>query len=169
MAIFLSVIGVGYLLVTTGKLPVLALLMGSFFALYGVLKKQIRYDAMTAVMVESVVLLPFALGFVIYEVATGTSVFVYSSPMTQLYFVLTAPVTLVPVILFSLALRRTSLTAIGLIQYLEPSLQFILATWVFSEILDVHKLITFSFIWLGLLCCLIKRPLLLVSPKMNQS
>ncbi|WP_298773345.1 EamA family transporter RarD [uncultured Shewanella sp.] len=160
LAIVLSVVGVGYLILTTGKLPILALLMGGFFALYGVLKKQVRYDAMTSVMVESVVLFPFALGFVTYEIATGSSVFMHSSPVTQFYFILTAPVTLVPVILFSLALRRTSLTAIGLIQYLEPSLQFILATWIFGEVLDIHRLITFSFIWLGLACCMIKRPLI---------
>ncbi|WP_299003391.1 EamA family transporter RarD [uncultured Shewanella sp.] len=158
LAIVLSVLGVGYLILTTGQLPILALLMGGFFALYGVLKKQVHYDAMTSVMVESVVLLPFALGFFAYQVATGSSVFMHSSPMTQLYFMLTAPVTLVPVILFSLALRRTSLTAIGFIQYLEPSLQFILATWIFGEVLDMHKLVTFVFIWTGLLCCMIKWP-----------
>lgn len=157
-AIIFSFIGVSYLIITTGKVPILALLMGGFFALYGVLKKGVRYDAMTSVMVESVVLFPFALAALIYQGVTHTGVFFQSDLSTQFYFMLTAPVTLVPVILFSLALRRTSLTSIGLIQYLEPSLQFILATLLFGELLDVHRLITFSFIWVGLMCCLIKRP-----------
>ncbi|MCL1127496.1 EamA family transporter [Shewanella surugensis] len=154
VAIVFSFLGVSYLIITTGKVPILALLMGGFFALYGVLKKGVRYDAMTSVMVESVVLFPFAAAALIYQGISHSGVFFQSDLSTQIYFMLTAPMTLVPVILFSLALRRTSLTSIGLIQYLEPSLQFMLATLFFGELLDVHKLVTFSFIWVGLLCCM---------------
>ncbi len=69
---------------------------------------------------------------------------------------LTAPVTLAPMILFTLALKRTSLTSVGLLQYLEPSLQFALTTLISGEVLEQHKLISLCFIWLGLLLCVLE-------------
>jgi EamA domain-containing membrane protein RarD len=67
-----------------------------------------------------------------------------------------APVTLLPLVFFALAVERTTLTMIGLTQYIEPSLQFVLAVFIFGEVLDQVKVVSFGFIWIGLILCTVE-------------
>ena len=64
--------------------------------------------------------------------------------------------TVAPLIFFALALNRTSLTMVGLMQYIEPSLQFLLAVFLFGEVFDQTKAISFGLIWLGLIFCTVE-------------
>lgn len=153
IAVVLALIAIGLKVLFSGELPMLALLMATFFALYGLVKKFIRYDALTAVTVEAIVLVPIALPLVLFWHIDGN--LQASSEGASLFwlFVGVGPVSLIPLVLFSLAVERTSLTMIGLMQYIEPSLQFILATLLFGELFDLKQGITFGLIWLGLLIC----------------
>ncbi|MGF1861874.1 EamA family transporter RarD [Photobacterium profundum] len=152
-AVVLGIAGISYQVWSYGELPWIALIMGSFFALYGLSKKFIKYNALTSVTIESVILAPFAIAFMLWQYLQGTSVALSSDIQTLLLYIGSAPVTLAPLIFFALAINRTSLTMVGLMQYIEPSLQFLLAVFLFGEIFDEVKLISFGFIWLGLLLC----------------
>lgn len=153
IAVVLAIAGIAYQVWHYGTLPWLALIMGSFFALYGLAKKHIRYDALTSVTLEAAILSPFALLFMAYGGLSGTSTALNSDWQTLLLYIGSAPVTLAPLIFFALAIQRTSLTMVGLMQYIEPSIQFLLAVFLFGEVFDQTKAISFSFIWLGLLLC----------------
>ncbi|MGF1725585.1 EamA family transporter RarD [Photobacterium nomapromontoriensis] len=153
IAVVLAIIGIGYQIWHYGELPWISLIMGSFFALYGLCKKYIKYDAMTSVTLEAALLTPFALIFLVISGLSGTSTALSSDMTTLVLYIGSAPITLAPLIFFALAISRTSLTMIGLMQYIEPSLQFILAVFLFGEVFDQSKAITFTFIWLGLLLC----------------
>ncbi|ROS05461.1 RarD protein [Sinobacterium caligoides] len=162
LAVALAIAGIGYQVYHYGQFPWLSLCMGSFFALYSLCKKHIRYDALTSVTIEAAVLLPFALIFMVWQYVSQQSVALSSGLSTFLFYVGAAPATLVPLIIFALAISRTSLSMVGLMQYIEPSLQFILAVYVFGELFDSVKMISFSLIWIGLLLCsleAIARPL----------
>jgi chloramphenicol-sensitive protein RarD len=152
-AVILGIAGISYQVWSYGELPWIALIMGSFFALYGLCKKFIRYNALTSVTIESAVLAPFAIAFMLWQYMQGNSVALSSDLQTLLLYIGSAPVTLAPLIFFALAISRTSLTMVGLMQYIEPSLQFLLAVFLFGEIFDEVKLVSFGFIWLGLLLC----------------
>lgn len=152
-AVVLAIIGIGYQIWHYGELPWISLIMGSFFALYGLCKKYIKYDAMTSVTLEAAILSPIALLYLAITGLSGTSTVFNSDMTTILLYIGSAPVTLAPLIFFALAISRTSLTMIGLMQYIEPSLQFLLAIFLFGEIFDQTKAISFGFIWLGLLLC----------------
>ena len=152
-AVVLGIIGIGYQVWHYGELPWISLIMGSFFAIYGLCKKHIRYDALTSVTLEAVILAPFALIYLAYTYANQSSTALSADFSTLLLYIGSAPVTLAPLIFFALAISRTSLTMVGLMQYIEPTLQFLLAVFLFGEVFDQVKAVSFGFIWLGLLLC----------------
>ncbi|QYJ89502.1 EamA family transporter RarD [Shewanella halotolerans] len=152
-AVLLGTLGIGYMVMAYGQLPWLALLMGSFFALYGLCKKFIRFDSLTSVTIEAALLTPIAAGYLLWLSATGQSEALSSGTGTMLLYMGSAPVTLLPLIFFALAIRHTSLSMVGLLQYIEPTMHFLLAIFLFNEAFDSVKAVSFSLIWVGLLLC----------------
>lgn len=152
-AVVLATMGIAYQVWYYGELPWISLIMGSFFALYGLCKKFIRYDALTSVTLEAALLAPIALVYVLISGFMGTSTALASDSSTLMLYIGSAPITLAPLIFFALAISRTSLTMVGLMQYIEPTLQFLLAVFLFGEVFDEAKAISFGFIWLGLILC----------------
>ena len=153
IAVFLSICGISYQVGFYGELPWLSLIMGSAFALYGLIKKYILLDPLTATLIELICLIPIAVMAIIMGIINQQSALYLHDWDTLMWYIGAVPVTLIPLILFSMAVGRTSLTMIGLTQYIEPSLQFLLAILVFGELLAQVKLISFSCIWLGLVLC----------------
>lgn len=151
VALVLASIGLSYQVVQYGQLPIIALIMATFFTLYGWCKKRIRYDWSTCLFMEAVVMLPLAFGYLVYkELAVGTEVLHMGWETFALYFG-AAPATLIPLVFYSIAIRLTTMSTVGLMQYIEPSIQFMIAVFLFGEIFDEVKLVSFSFIWAGLL------------------
>lgn len=151
VALFLAAIGLSYQVVQYGQVPVIALMMAIFFTLYGWCKKKIRYDWSTCLFMEAVVMLPIALGYLLYKESTiGTESLHQGWDTFALYFG-AAPATLIPLVFYSIAIRLTTMSTVGLMQYIEPSIQFFIAIFLFGEIFDDVKLVSFSFIWAGLL------------------
>ncbi|MDR0806108.1 MAG: EamA family transporter RarD [Enterobacteriaceae bacterium] len=154
LAVLFAVAGVSYQLWQYGQLPMLALVMGSSFALYGLVRKFVRYDTFTALTIETLWLVPLAIGLMIWLSASGEGTLDDADTITHIYYALTAPVTILPLLFFTTAVKRTSLTIIGLLQYIEPTIQFLLAIFLFHELFDLVKAVSFSLIWIGLLLCM---------------
>ncbi|RXJ71580.1 protein RarD [Veronia nyctiphanis] len=151
LAVLLGAFGLGYEVYQYGELPLAALQMATFFALYGLAKKQVNYDTLTSLFVEHFLLLPFALGYLFYKLNNGTIEAINTEDIsTLLFYVGAAPVTLLPLFIFNAAVKRTSLSMIGFMQYIEPSLQFLCAILIFGEMFDHVKAVSFGMIWLGL-------------------
>ncbi|EHZ7348989.1 EamA family transporter RarD [Vibrio parahaemolyticus] len=151
IAILLATCGVLYQVFQYGQLPFVALTMGLFFALYGLYKKKINYDWSTTLFIEALVLAPFALGYLLFKQWTTGELASSVDTTTLLLYFGSAPITILPLIFYSIAIRITNLSTVGLMQYIEPSLQFILAVVFFGELFDDVKAVTFAFIWVGLL------------------
>lgn len=155
MAVLLIFSGVCFQIWQYGELPLLVLVMGSAFAVYGLIRKFIRFDVITSLFVEAMWLLPVAIGITWWLSANGTSAVEAGDWQIKLLYMLAAPVTIIPLLFFTAAIKRTTLTVIGLAQYIEPTIQFLLAVFLFNELFDWVKGVSFSLIWLGLLCCII--------------
>lgn len=153
LAVLLSIIGIGYQVYYYGELPWLSLVMAGAFALYGLIKKFIALDSVTTTLFELITLLPFALLVIWIGIDNQSSVITSGDWQQLVWYIGAAPVTLLPLVLFAMAVERTTLTMIGLTQYIEPSLQFLLAVFIFGELFEQAKLISFACIWLGLLLC----------------
>ncbi|NRF25870.1 EamA family transporter RarD [Vibrio coralliilyticus] len=151
VALVLASAGLSYQVMQYGQVPVIALTMAIFFTLYGWCKKKIRYEWSTCLFVEALALMPFALGYLIFKEATVGAESLNSGWETFALYVGAAPATLIPLLFYSLAIRLTSMSTVGLMQYIEPSIQFLLAIYLFGEVFDEVKLVSFSLIWAGLL------------------
>ncbi|NOI75313.1 EamA family transporter RarD [Vibrio coralliilyticus] len=151
VALVLASAGLSYQVMQYGQVPVIALTMAIFFTLYGWCKKKIRYEWSTCLFVEALALMPFALGYLIFKEMTVGTESLNSGWETFSLYVGAAPATLIPLLFYSLAIRLTSMSTVGLMQYIEPSIQFLLAIYLFGEVFDEVKLVSFSLIWAGLL------------------
>ncbi|WP_406733215.1 EamA family transporter RarD [Vibrio scophthalmi] len=156
VALVLATAGLSYQVMQYGQVPYIALTMAIFFTLYGWFKKKINYDWATCLFVEVLLLTPFALSYLIIKQATVGTVSLESGWQTLLLYIGSAPITLLPLIFYSMAIRLTSMSNVALMQYIEPSLQFVLAVFIFGEVFDEVKLVSFSLIWAGLLFIIIE-------------
>jgi len=134
-----------------GSLPVIALGLAFSFALYGLLRKKIGIDAQTGMLIETLWLLPAAVIYLFFIADTPTS-HLTTNPMTlNLLLVAAGIVTTIPLLFFTAAATRLRLSTLGFFQYLGPTLMFVLAVTFFGETIGRDKLVTFAFIWGGLL------------------
>ncbi|MGY4013072.1 EamA family transporter RarD [Aeromonas molluscorum] len=155
LAVALALAGLAYMLFSYGQLPWFSLIMGANFALYGLLKKKVHYEASTSLYLESLVQLPLALLFIGWITWQGQGTFIQGDWGDRLLLMGSAPATLLPVGLFCYAVLRTRMSTVGLLQYIEPTLAFLLAIFWFKELPDPVKMVGFAFVWAGLLVSLL--------------
>jgi chloramphenicol-sensitive protein RarD len=155
LAVALALAGLAYMLFSYGQLPWFSLIMGANFAFYGLLKKKVHYDAGVSLYLEALVQLPVALLIIGALALSGMSQFMAGDWADRLLLMGSAPATLLPVGLFCYAVARTRMSTVGLLQYIEPSLAFLLALFWFGETADPVKSVGFAFVWAGLLVSLL--------------
>ena len=119
------------------------------FALYGLIRKTVSVGALEGLMVETTLLAPVALGYLLFLSAKQPLAFDQGPGMAGL-LILAGAVTTAPLLLFSAAARRLRLATMGMLQFLAPSLQFLLAIAVFGETLTPVRMGCFALIWAGL-------------------
>lgn len=150
IAALLCVVAVAFELIQFGRLPWVALLLATSFALYGLVRKKIGVDSFTGMALETGLLLPVAAGYLLLT-ASPTSNLIENTWTVNLLLFAAGPVTMVPLMCFAAAANRISLTALGFFQYIAPSGMFLLAVFVYGETLSPGKLVTFGLIWAALL------------------
>jgi chloramphenicol-sensitive protein RarD len=151
VALGFAAVAVIVLSVDYGRLPWIALTLAVSFATYGLLKNRVNSGAVATLTVESALLTPFALGYVIFLAITGGLTFVHLGTGHSLLLVASGLVTVVPLLLFSAAAIRIPLSTLGLLQYLTPTLQFLLGVFYFGEDMPPARWIGFALIWIALL------------------
>ena len=127
--------------------PWIAVSLALSFAFYGLMRKQVAVDGLLALFIETLLLAPVALTFVGYLQVTGTSVFVTSNPAMCFTLMASGVVTCGPLLLFGAAARRLRFATLGILQYLAPTIQFLLAIFLFGEPLSTTRLVALCFIW----------------------
>ncbi|PJG58772.1 EamA family transporter RarD [Aeromonas cavernicola] len=155
VAVVLALVGLAYMLCSYGQLPWFSLILGANFACYGLLKKKIHYDTGTSLYLETLIQLPVALLLIGWLAWHGEGLFINGDAHDKWLLIGSAPVTLLPVALFCYGVVRTRMSTVGLLQYIEPSLAFLLAIYWFGEVVDPIKSVGFLFVWAGLLASLL--------------
>jgi chloramphenicol-sensitive protein RarD len=150
-AIALAGAGVLYLATVYGSLPWIALSLAVTFSLYGVVKKTAPLGSLDGLTLETGILLLPALAFLAYAGHTGSGTFLHVRPSIDALLVGTGLITTVPLLLFSSAARRIPLSLVGLLQYIAPTLQFLIGVLVYREPFSLAKLAGFGIVWLALL------------------
>lgn len=146
LAIASAAAGVIFLTVQNGSLPWIALTLAASFGAYGALRKVARLDSLEGLTMETALIAPFAAAFLLFTGVSGTS-----TSVTQSALLLGAgAVTAIPLLLFSVGVRSIPMTTLGLLQYIAPTLQFIIGALIYHEPFDATRAIGFGAVWLAL-------------------
>jgi len=150
IAVALAVFGVIVQLFTVGSLPIVSLALASSFAIYGVLRKKLHVDSFAGLLIESLIMLPVAIIYWIYFVESPTTNLTLNSNTLNLTLVMAGIVTTAPLLCFTAAAKRLTLSTLGFFQYIGPSIMFLLAAFYYKESMQPAEFLTFVFIWSAL-------------------
>lgn len=146
IAVVLAVIGVGYLTISGGVFPWVALSLAGLFTGYGVIRKQVAIGAMPGLFIETSLLFPFAAAWLCILALDGNAAFAAGDSSQSYLLMMAGPITVLPLLLFALAAKRLTLTTIGFMQFLAPTLQFLTGLY-YGEKLSAAHIVCFSLIW----------------------
>lgn len=150
LAVFVALAGVAFLIFSYGQLPWVALVLAISFSIYGLLRKKVSVDSMPGLLIESCIMLPFALVYWFVMDTTSGNMLANSADL-NVTLLLAGVVTTAPLLCFTAAARRIRYTTLGFFQYIGPSLMFLLAVMYYQEPLDTTRVVTFVCVWSGLL------------------
>jgi chloramphenicol-sensitive protein RarD len=148
VSVALATIAVLWLTIAAGVVPWIALTLAISFGLYGLVRKIARVSPIEGLAVETALLFPFALAYLIHRWHDGTIAFGHSTTL-DLLLLAAGPVTALPLVWFAIAVREMRLSTVGLLQYISPTLQFLLAVVVYHEPFGGPRLVAFVMIWIA--------------------
>jgi chloramphenicol-sensitive protein RarD len=147
----LAAIGVIYVAFSYGQFPWIALTLAFSFGLYGLVKKMAPLGSLYGLTLETGLLFLPAVVFLVFMEGQGQGAFLHSPPVSNLLMVGAGLVTTVPLLMFASAAQRIPLSTVGILQYITPTMQFILGVFLYHEPFNLSLLIGFSLVWLALL------------------
>lgn len=147
VSVTVACLGVLFLIINTGRLPSITLLLAGSFAFYGLIKKKVTLSSDVAMLVEATMIAPFAIYYLL--VWDKGSFWTYSLGQ-QLLLALSGLITALPLLLFAEAVKRSPLSIIGFIQYINPTIQLLIALLIFGERVGSGEWLGFSLIWLAI-------------------
>ena len=150
VAVGIAAIGVGWIAAGYHEFPWIAIFLAATFSAYGLVKKKGALDALPSLALETVLLLLPAIGFLSAEHAAGRGGFGNHGGVTDLLLAAAGPATVAPLLCFTVAVRRIPLSTVGLLQYIGPTLQFLVGTVVYGEPFDRTRMAGFVIVWCAL-------------------
>jgi chloramphenicol-sensitive protein RarD len=149
-AVGIASIGVAYLTWTVGHPPWIALGLALTFGFYGLARKVVKADALVGFASETLLLVALGVAYLIWVEVQGTASLFHGPGTTSLLLILSGPLSAIPLVLFAYGARRIPYSTVGLLQYIGPTIQLLLATLVYHEPFNRERWIGFSIIWIAL-------------------
>ncbi|MCP1772764.1 chloramphenicol-sensitive protein RarD [Neisseria perflava] len=146
-ALTLALVGILWLAVPAGHMPWVSLLLAGSFGLYGLVRKLAPLDSLTGMTL--VLMLPFALAYLAYTAQQGALVFGSLDTLQISVLVGSGAITVIPLLMFAAGAKRISLGDLGMIQYISPSMQFLLGLTLFGEAFNMQRFTGYLWVWVG--------------------
>jgi chloramphenicol-sensitive protein RarD len=150
-AVGIAAAAVLYLSIATGSTPWIALTVAVSFSTYGLVRKLVHVEALQGLAVETLILMPLALGYLLWCEVTGTGALGHSSPLVNTLLVGCGAITAIPLFLFAFSARLIPYSTVGLLLYITPSLQLLFGIFLYHEPFTGARAQGFALIWLALL------------------
>ena len=148
LSIFIVFIAIGVQIYAIGNLPLISIILPLSFALYGLLRKKLGVRTFEGLFIETIILTPFALLYLIYLTINNSGEFGINFNGIMLF--LSGFITILPLLTFNASTKYLKLSTIGFLQYISPTLSMIIAVFIYNETLDFYKIISFALIWISL-------------------
>jgi chloramphenicol-sensitive protein RarD len=149
-AVALATGSVIWLTISTGEFPWISIALAATFSTYGLIRKTANVEALPGSAVETLFMSPLALVFLIYNEVHFSSV-LHHGPLESFMLLMFGPLTTLPSVWFSYGTRRINYATVGMLQYIAPTMQFLLGLFLFHETLSATRLMCFAVIWLALI------------------
>jgi chloramphenicol-sensitive protein RarD len=149
-AVALAAAGVAWLTLQAGHPPWIGLALALSFGFYGLLRKTAALGALEGLSLETMLLLPVALGYLAWLSLNNENNFSHATLNTKCMLIAAGPITAVPLLMFAAGARRIPMSTLGLLQYLAPSLQLLLGVWLYDEPFGGRRLIGYAVVWSAL-------------------
>ena len=150
-AVLLMLLAIIYLFINLKEVPILIILIGSTWAVYGLLRKHIMVSPSIGLLYETFIISIFSVPYLIFTFTNGESNFISIDLKTTILLVLTGGVTIFPLFFFNLGLKYIQLGLAGVLFYLAPSFHFITSYFILNEEILYGKMISFIIIWIGII------------------
>ncbi|HRD89230.1 MAG TPA: EamA family transporter RarD [Accumulibacter sp.] len=151
LAVALAVAAIGNEIVAFGSLPWVSLVLAATFGTYGLIRKRLPVDVVSGLWLETLAMLPLCVLYSIWQAERGYAVWSGHTPLTAALLMASGVLTALPLLSFAAATQRLDLATVGMLMYINPTLQFVTAVWLFGEPMQATRLLSFGLIWLGLL------------------
>jgi chloramphenicol-sensitive protein RarD len=151
VVVVLAFLGVAYITYSYHQLPWISLVLAFSFALYGLIKKLAPLGSLHGLALETMMIFIPAFVILVVAQANGSGAFGHTTPMINVLLWLTGIVTAIPLLLFSVGAKNVPLSTIGILQFIAPTIQFLLGIYLFHEVFTVSHLYGFIVIWLALI------------------
>lgn len=151
LAVGLAALGVLWLTWQAGAFPWIGLSLAISFGLYGLIRKTAALGSLEGLALETALLTPLAIAFLLWTAHAGTAAWPKADAQLWGWLLAAGPITAVPLLLYAAGARRITLTTLGILQYMVPSLQFFLGVWYYGEPVTLVQLVGFGVIWVALL------------------
>ena len=149
-AVAIAAAGVAWLTWTAGSPPWISLTLAFSFGFYGLVRKLVQVDALAGFASETLLLLPIGLGYIVWSEIAGNGALTTAGPLLNVLLAIGGPLTAVPLVLFAFGARRIPYSTVGLLQYIGPTIQLIIAVLVFGEPFRGPRVVGFLLIWTAL-------------------
>ncbi len=148
--VILAAVGVFYLTFVYGRLPWIALSLAFSFGIYGLVKKLAPLGSLYGLTLETGITFPFALAYLLFVQVNGTGAFLHDGLQVDLFLMGAGIVTTIPLLMFASAAKQIPLSMVGILQYIAPTLQFLIGVFLYREPFDQSHLIGFGIVWVAL-------------------
>ena len=156
LSILMMIFAIIFLIISLNTFPYLALLIGSSWGIYGLLKKKINISSEIGLLYESGFISIIAIPYLLYLSFQQNGFFLNNETTTSFFLILTGAVTVFPLFFFNVGVKFIPLGFAGVIFYLAPTLHFITSVFILKEDLSLHKLISFIIIWIAVLIFIVE-------------
>ena len=147
----LAAVGVVYLTFVYGRLPWIALSLAFSFGFYGFVKKLSPLGSLYGLTLETGIVFPFALIYLVIVGFSGSGAFLHNGTLVDVFLIGAGVVTTIPLLMFASAAKQIPLTIVGLLQYIAPTIQFLIGVFVYKEAFDFAHFIGFAIVWVALI------------------
>lgn len=148
---FLALLAVLWELWQVGSLPWVACVLSLAFACYGLVRKVYPVDGINGLIIETLLLLPFCAGFIVWQSGSVGYAPGFGSEMSiTMLLICSGLVTALPLILFASAVRQVNYSVVGFLMYINPTMQFLIAVYILNEPMDASRWVTFAIVWIAM-------------------
>ena len=149
-AFAIAAAGVLFVTIDAGALPWIGLTLGMTFSAYGAVKKIANVDAVESLTIETLLLIPFALGYLVFIEMNHSAAFLHAGALQAGWSMMAGVLTAVPLLAFGAAAVRIPYSTMGILQYMSPTIQFIIGFTILGETMTTGRWTGFAIVWVAL-------------------